>query len=276
VLERLIPNFRELLKQFAGSSCPMCAVLKRREQEEIERVRSSSASTRVLCGPHLEMALFAVASPMARVRVTRSAIESVLADRSDCDVCSRLSQIELRLARAIRRLDGGMRFRKALESAPLFCRKHAGIVAKQDVAVNFAQVQRAKLLHLRDALAQAELRNGAEMESLILTALTYLAAPLQQEPPPVEVHDSSDCTENEAAEFERWEEARQFKHLADLESEAAGLRYRNAVLSEENRRLKLAHVAGEAIRRDLEHDRAQLLAAAKEQDAKPLKFSSRH
>lgn len=271
MLERLTKNFRELLKSFAGTLCPLCALLNRREKDEVERLRPGG-----LCGLHLEMALLAVTSPAARARAARSAIESVLADRSNCEVCSRLSQIELRLARAIRRFDGGMRFQKALESAPLFCRNHATAIAENDAAGTFAQVQRAKLLHLRDALAQAELRNSAELESLILTALTYLAAPLQQEPPPMEVHDSSDCTEYEAAEFERWEEARQFKHLADLESEAAGLRYRNAVLSEENRRLKLAHVAGEAIRRDLEHDRAQLLAAAKEQDAKPLKFSSRH
>ncbi len=276
MLERLTKNFLELLKQFGGASCSLCAVLKRREQEEIERVRASGASTRVLCGPHLEMALFAVASPMARARVTRSTIESVLADRSDCDMCSRLGQIELRLARAMRRLDGRMRFKKALESAPLFCRKHAGTVARQGVAVNFAQVQRAKILRLRNALAQAELRNGAEMESLILTALAYLAVPLQQELASVEVQDSSDCTEHEAAEFERWEAARQFKHLADLESEVAGLRYRNAVLSEDNRRLKLSHAAGEALRRDLEHDRAQLLAAVKGENANPPKFSSRH
>jgi hypothetical protein len=168
-----------------------------------------------------------------------------------------------------------MRFTKALESAPLFCRKHVSTVAERDVAVNFAQVQRAKLLHLRDALAQAELRNAADLESLISMTLTYLAAPVEQEPPPAEVQNSADRIENEAAEFQRWDESRQFKHLADLESEVAGLRYRNAVLSEDNRRLKLAHAAGEAIRHDLEHDRAQLLSAAKGQNANLLKFSNR-
>jgi hypothetical protein len=275
VLERLTKNFRELLKSFAGTSCPLCAVLSRRQQEEVERLRVSEASASVVCGPHLEMILLAVTNPSARARAARSAIESILADRSNCEVCSRLRQIELRLARAIRRLDGGMRFTKALESAPLFCRKHVSTVAEQDVAVNFAQVQRAKLLHLRDALAQAELRNAADLESLISMTLTYLAAPVEQEPPPAEVQNSADRIENEAAEFQRWDESRQFKHLADLESEVAGLRYRNAVLSEDNRRLKLAHAAGEAIRHDLEHDRAQLLSAAKGQNANLLKFSNR-
>jgi len=53
-----------------------------------------------------------------------------------------------------------------------------------------------------------------------------------------------------------------------------GLRYRNAVLSEENRRFKLAQTAGEAIRRDLEHDREQLLAAAKQLNLNLLKSSN--
>ena len=75
--------------------------------------------------------------------------------------------------RAIRRLDGGMRFQKALESAPLFCRKHARAIGGQNAAVNFAHVQKARLLRLRNALAQAELRNSAELESLISKTLAY-------------------------------------------------------------------------------------------------------
>ncbi|HTT77835.1 MAG TPA: hypothetical protein VMF50_17860, partial [Candidatus Binataceae bacterium] len=73
---------------------------------------------------------------------------------------------------------------------------------------------------------------------------------------------------------ERWDENRHFKRLADLESEAAGLRYRNAVLTQENHELKLAHIAGEALRRDLERDRAQLLASAQKRNEDPLKLSN--
>jgi hypothetical protein len=275
VLERLTKNFRELLKKFEGASCPLCSVLKWREQQRLERLRASGVSTRVLCGPHLEMALSALTIRTARARLTRSTIESVLAGRSDCEVCSWLRQIELRLLRAIRRLDGGMRFQKALESAPLFCRKHARAIGEQNAAVNFTHVQKAKLLRLRNALAQAELRNSAELESLISKTLAYLAAPVEQEPS-AEVLDSSDSTESEVAEFGRWEDAHQFKHLSDLESEAASLRYRNAMLAEENRRLKLAHAAGEALRRDLEHDREQFIAVAKAQDPNSVKSSNRN
>ncbi|MFZ1887583.1 MAG: hypothetical protein WAU33_06100 [Candidatus Binataceae bacterium] len=128
---------------------------------------------------------------------------------------------------------------------------------------------------MRNALAQAELRNSAELESLISKTLAYLAAPVEQEPAS-EVLDSSDSTESDAAEFGRWEDARQLKHLSDLESEAASLRYRNATLAEENRRLKLAHAAGEALRRDLEHDREQFIAAAKAQDPNSVKSSNRN
>lgn len=275
MLERLTENFRELLKHFEGASCPLCSVLKRRELEEAERVRSCSASTGVLCGPHLKMALTAIVGPATRARLTRGAVESFLADKTTCNVCARLSRIELRLARAIRRLDGGMRFRKALESAPLFCRKHEDAVARQGLTVNFVQVQRAKVLHLRDALAQVELFDREGLEALILKVLAYLDRSLEEESPP-EIQDPSGDRKEEAAAFERWEEARQFKHLAALESEAASLRYRNTMLSEENRRLKLANVAGEATRRDLERDRAQLLADAKEQDESPRKFSNSH
>lgn len=274
MLERLTKNFRELLKRFEGASCPLCSVLKWREQQRLERLRASGVSTRVLCGPHLEMALSALTIGTTRARLTRSAIESVLAGRSDCEVCSWLCQVELRLVRAIRRLDAGMRFQKALESAPLFCRRHVKVIAEQNAGVNFAHVQKAKLLHLRNALAQAELRNSAELESLISKTLAYLAASVEEEPS-VEVRDSSDSTETDAAEFGRWEDARQLKHLSDLESEAASLRYRNAMLAEENRRLKLAHAAGEALRRDLEHDREQCIAAAKAQDPNSAKSSTR-
>jgi hypothetical protein len=275
VLERLIPNFRELLKQFEGRSCPMCGVLKQREREVIERVRARSGPAFALCGPHIEMTLNGVGAPAARARRVRAAIESIIARKTGCEVCARIRRVELRLVRAIRWLDSTMRFRKAVEAAPLFCRQHANVITDGQLAQDFLQVQRAKVLHLRDALAQAELRNGEKLESLISAALAYLGRPEEQKPcleiePPL--GDRSDL----AQEFERWDEARQLKRLADLESEAASLRYRNAVLLEENRRLTLAHTAGEAIRRDLERDRQQLLEAARETDVNSLKSSNRH
>jgi hypothetical protein len=166
-----------------------------------------------------------------------------------------------------------MRFRKALEAAPLFCRRHVAAVVTGDYAPDFAQIEKAKVVHLRDALAQAELRNAENLESLISRALAYLAFPAE-EGPSVKVEDSDDFADSEAAEFERWDEARLLKHVGDLESEVASLRYRNAVLSEDNRRLKLAQTAGEAIRRDLERDRQELLATVQECDLS--KSSSRH
>lgn len=275
MLECVSQNFRELLRHFEGDSCPLCSVLKQREHEALERVRTGGAASRVLCGSHLKMTLTAIVDPTTRARVTRKLIESSLAEKAECDICARLSRIELRLARAIRRLDGGMRLRKALESAPLFCRKHEGAVAGQDDALNFAQVQRAKAVHLRNALAQAELFNREELESLILKTCAYLGRFLEEEQSS-EIQEPLTAETEEAAEFERWEEACQFKHLAALESEAASLRYRNASLSEENRRLKLANVAGEAIRHDLERDRAQLLAEMREPDGNPRKLSNSH
>ncbi|MGH7986542.1 MAG: hypothetical protein ACREQX_09705 [Candidatus Binataceae bacterium] len=112
---------------------------------------------------------------------------------------------------------------------------------------------------LRDGLAQAELRNSEELERLITAALALLGRPLP--PEPVRAAPESAGTANEDdTEFGRWDDELHLRRLSDLESEAAKLRYRNAILSEENRGLKLAHVAAESIRRDLERDRAELLS----------------
>jgi hypothetical protein len=67
--------------------------------------------------------------------------------------------------------------------------------------------------------------------------------------------------ETEVCEFVNWDRERQLEYLGKLESEAASLRYRNAVLAEENRALKLARIADTSIRRDLERDREKLLAS---------------
>jgi|GEM_PF-1890261 len=261
VFDRLTSDFRELLKQFDGSICPLCAVVKRRERHEIERVIGDARTSRPLCGNHLEIILAEIPDSLAKARRVRGAIEASLTDTGgECYLCARLARSESRLVRAIRRLDGSMRFRKALEAAPVFCRRHVMAVVDGDCAPDFGQVERAKLMHLRDALAQAELKNAEDLESLIARGIAYLA-PGVEKTPPVNDEDSADCSEAQVAEFEHWDQARLFGRLSALESEVASLRYRNAVLSEDNRRLKLAQTAGEAIRRDLERDRKELLAA---------------
>ena len=67
----------------------------------------------------------------------------------------------------------------------------------------------------------------------------------------------------------QWDEEQKLVHLSNIESEVASLRYRNAALSEENRRFKLAHAAVEAIRHDLERDRAELRAASAKEGLAP-------
>ncbi len=185
------------------------------------------------------------------------------------------ARIESSLVRSIRRLDGSMRFRKALESAPLFCRRHADAISDASDTTNFAEVQEAKARSLRDNLAQAELRNSEELESLIASTVAYLARSIELRPAFDEQLDrKSSAATPETAEFEQWEEQRLLSRLGALESELASLRYRNTQLAEENRRLRLALVANEATRRDLERDRELLRAAAGQLDANIPKSSN--
>ncbi len=275
MLERLRGSFRELLKQFDGTVCPLCGVLARYERQQIESVHAKYARVPALCGTHLDISLSAITDSADRARRARQELEAWLAQGAACEVCMESARIESSLVRSIRRLDGSMRFRKALESAPLFCRRHADAVADASDAINFAEVQRAKARLLRDSLAQAALRNSEELEPLVAHALTYLAQPPKRTPAlEGQLARESGAATSETAEFEQWEEKRLLRHLGALESELASLRYRNALLSEENRRLKLAHVANEATRRDLERDREQLLAEVKQLDANTPKSSN--
>jgi hypothetical protein len=279
VLECLTPNFRLLLRLFDGDTCPLCGVVKWREARDLEQLRVDGISVARLCGHHLEIVLSAIIEPIQRAWRTRQVLESSLAQVDSCVVCTKLLHIESRLVRAIRRLDGSMRFQKALERAPVFCRKHAKAVAGENDAIDFAQTQKAKVVLLRDGIAQAELRNSEELEGLMAQALAYLSLRLERvSVTEVQklVTDLDGCADEETAEFARWEDARLLQHVSALESEVAALRYRNAVLSEEDRRLKLAYTANEAIRRDLERDREQLLAAARESRPNPLKSSNQH
>ncbi len=274
MLERLTHNFRLLLKAFGGAICPLCEVRTKLEDAEVKRLRAKRDLNATLCAAHLESYFGSTDDPCVRARVARKNIETIIAGRTACQVCEYLSRVEEGLARAIRRLDGQMRFRKAMEAAPLFCKRHGNLIASDPVAANFVQVQAAKLQRLRDDLAQTEILNRQSLEPLTSAALAYLGGPILEQPRP-QPQDSADAPPPEASEFEKWDNELQLKHLGKLESEAASLRYQNAKLSEENRRLKMARVAAEAIRRDLERDRAQLLAAAEEHGSNPLKIPNR-
>ncbi len=263
MLEYLKSNFQELLQRLEGDICPICGVVRSHEIQEIKRLCGTADSLVSLCGTHLNVALSLIDEPRGKARRTRRVIEVSLTHMVACQVCKRLGAIEARLARAIRGLDGSMRFKKALETAPMFCQEHASLFDEENLAPNFLQVQHAKLVGLRDGLAQAELRNAEGLGTLISQALTYLT-PWYKCESRTESEDSENQSAVNAAEFERWEQTRLIKHLGNLESELASLRYRNAVISEENRRLTLARTASEAIRCDLERDREQLLAALKQ------------
>jgi hypothetical protein len=274
VLERLKHNFRLLLSAFDGVVCPLCDVRARLETPEVERLHARGDLNAALCATHLGSYFGCTDDRSTRARVTRRIIETIIAGRPACQVCEYLSRVEERLARAIRRLDNRMRFRKALEMAPLFCQRHINLVVSDPLAVNFVEIQAAKLRHLRDDLAQAEILNRESLEPLTLSAIAYLGGPVPEQPV-LQLQDSADTSAAEASEFEKWDDELQLRHLGKLESEAASLRYRNATLSEENRRLKAARVASEATRRDLERDLAQLLATAEQRDSNPQKSSSR-
>ena len=274
MLEHLTGHFRILLKEFDGTSCPLCAVVKIRELDQIERVQAKRQSASALSGTHLSMALEQADGLVARARETRDAINNALDGGPRCGVCGVLSRVESRLANSVRRLDGRTRFMIALQSAPLFCQKHASLVFIAGSAPTFAEVQRAKLAHLRDALARAAQVNSEAVEPLIAIALAYFGRSGPEEVRP-EMEESSPSGE-EASDLERWDEQRHFKRLAMLESEVAALRYRNAMLSEENRRLKLAHAAVQALREDLERDRADLMAKKNSGDSDGIKSSNRH
>jgi len=275
LLERCTHNFRLLLSAFDGDICPLCAARARLEAPEVERLRTQRDLNAALCAAHLESCFGSTDDPCARARVTRTIIETIIARRAACQVCEYLNRVEARLARAIVTLDSRVRFRKALEAAPLFCRRHGTLVESDPLAMNFAQVETAKLQRLRDDLAQAEILNRETLEPLTVSALAYLGGVVLEQPP-LHLEDSMDMSAAAAAsEFEKWDDDLLLKYLGKLESEAASLRYQNAKLSEENRKLKVARIAGEAIRRDLERDRAQLLAAAEEHGSNPLKVTNR-
>lgn len=268
MLERLKHNFRLLLGAFDSVVYPLCDVRARLETPEVEHLYARGDLNAALCATHLGSYFGCTDDRSTRARVTRRIIETIIVGRPTCQVCEYLSRVEERLARAIRRLDSRMRFRKALEMAPLFCQRHVNLVASDPLALNF--VQAAKLQRLRNNLDQVEIFNRESIQLLTQSTIAYPGAPAPEQPV-LQLQESADTPAAEASEFEEWDDELQLRHVGKLESEAASLRYRNATLSEENGRLKAAGVASEATRRDLERDLAQLLAAAGERDSNPLK-----
>ncbi len=242
MLEQFKLSARELLRHFDGSCCPLCSALARQEQMAVARLAKTKSSAVPLCALHLKATSTMGKRHKELAQIVIQTLDDLcLEPGADCPICARLSLAEARMIRAIQRLDSLVRFRKALESAPPFCRKHVKHVIKAGNAENFIQVEKGKLKAMRDALAQAWLRKSAELDELTSRALALLET--QSGATSLGELQDNELTEAEArapAEFERWEAEQQLKRLGELESELASLRYRNAVLAEENRRLKLA------------------------------------
>jgi hypothetical protein len=284
VLERCSRSFRVFLKALEGDSCAFCAVTITLEYEQIAQIEPILATRDpvALCGRHFRLALNTVGESGNRARFAQQVIAADLKEgrflsNRPCRVCTSIEAALKSIAAAICRLDGRIRFEKALERASLFCRLHVSDVVAGNRAPTFSRVQYEKLKQLRDDLAQALLRNSEKLDELIETAMAY-ADGVRSRRIEREAENPATATadhEVEGAEFERWDNEHVLGHLSNLESEVASLRYRSATLAEENRRLRLAHAAVDATKRDLEHDREALRrsldAVQREPDAKASK-----
>jgi hypothetical protein len=274
VFEEWSGQFRQFLAAFDGRECPSCVVAANAARREIARLGSATPPDAIeLCGRHLAPTLEATTDRSWKSRLVRAAIAGrsrALENLSaPCQVCARVAAVEVKLARSVRRLDDRVRFQKGLESAPLFCHRHAAQISAGASARNFVTIQLRKLSQLGDELSQSELR-GREAEPLIELALRCfgvhtgeMAAELADLPKAGAGDDSANVENRELA---GWDERRRDALIGNLESELAALRYRNGILEQENRRLTLAYNALEMMRRDLEHDRRNLMreqAAAK-------------
>jgi hypothetical protein len=271
VLERGCRKFRLFLKAMEGDVCPFCGVIGTLERERMDRFcrRLINGDRPALCARHLQLALEVVAARGTRVRtnLVRAVVCSDVSEKgslqvASCQICDSIETVMRRLVRAVRRLNDRIRFEKALARAPLFCRLHAAAVVTEGSAPTFARIQGEKLKQLDEDLLQAMYRDSDRLEQLIADVMIYVAGaqasgrgrtgsggvePFEDEPPAAE-----------DPEFERWDSQQVLKHLNDLETEVAKLRY----LVDENRGLKLARAAVEATRRDLERERQTLRQGA--------------
>ena len=263
-------QFRFFLNALDRERCPLCAVADLVESDEIKRIARKPAKQVSICGQHLSRLSAHRKAQLDRVALVRSALGAAMSRQNglECVICKTAHASGQRLAYAISWLDSRMRFQKALEQAPLFCRVHVVQICRKQAPANFIRIEHRKVLKLINDLAQAQLRRQPELETLIGRAFAYLATV----PASIETHDSSKerpgdlaqvPPEDELREFAGWDAERQLEYLGKLESAVASLRYRNGVLAEENRALKTARIAQESIKRDLERDRAALLAGQK-------------
>jgi sulfur transfer complex TusBCD TusB component (DsrH family) len=270
-VERLLGSwhqeFRFFLKALNGEVCPLCAVAGSVASVKFQEIARHPEQQTALCGAHLS-ALLRMADAAAQVVLTQSAVrKSLERDGSlglECELCRVMVRATDLLARIIAVLDRSLRFEKAIGRGPLFCRVHVGRVTARGYGRNFARIQRGKVEELINDMSQAQLLRRPDLNSLIEKAATYLGTPSPNAngtSPDADSFEGEPALESAASrEFAQWEEEQKNAHLDKLESEVASLRYRNAVLSEENRRFRLAHAAVEALRRDLERDRAELRA----------------
>lgn len=267
-------QFRFFLDALKGEVCPLCVLSQIVETDGIQRIGHKPSKSFALCGEHLARLIASGNVSADRVTLVRSALGASMRRQGgpDCMVCAMVGASVQRLNYAISWLDSRPRFQRALEQAPLFCRRHSFQIAQRRSTANFIHVEQRKVQKLINDLAQAQLRKLPAMDGLIERSVAYLAAvPQVLEPNVSEPFEKtladfvSDSPDAEVHEFTKWDAERQLEYLGKLESEAASLRYRNRVLTEENRALKIARIAQESIRRDLERDRARFLEERKAQ-----------
>jgi hypothetical protein len=266
-------NFRRFLGALDGTGCPVCAVVEEAVARHLKKIAMRrSSQKRYLCGSHLGDLLDLVSDEALRVSAVQNALKASATRQASlrggrCELCELSHRMTERLACAVAAMDGRIRFEKALQSGALVCCAHVSEITGAVHAERFQQIQHQKVQALIAEIGQSRLRQRADLDALISSAISYLGLAKRERTAPAPLGtqrariDTDGLAAPVRAEFESWDEARRLAHLGDIESEVASLRYRNGVLSEENRRLKLAHTADDAMRRDLERDRRELIAA---------------
>lgn len=271
-------HFRLFLNALDRDCCPLCVVADGVGRTKLERLSRRRGRQPQLCGIHLSNLLQLTGDAASRVVLVHSALQASVDQNGlprliECDVCGAAEQATRGLVNVIRRMDGRLRFEKAIERGSLVCHRHLTLVAAEGAARAFARVQHRKRQTLINDISQAQLLARDSLEALLEKALAYLGTPAPQRQNCPDESSSLEAGSEQLAEaasdFMQWDEEQKLVHLSNIESEVASLRYRNAALSEENRRFKPAHAAVEAIRHDLERDRAELRAASAKEGLAP-------
>lgn len=165
------------LRALKGSSCPLCVLLAIRTRELL-RSAALRPETELLCSRHVKLVLNHFDEPSALARALRSVLlqSSATTFRADpaCSICASLEHTTTFIARAIQRSDQKPRFRNAINSGPLFCRRHRERLNREG-ASHFARAQPTKLKRLADDLAQLERSPATLKDNSIAQALAYLS-----------------------------------------------------------------------------------------------------